>query len=142
MDAPPECSGHSHDHGDHGDDLGQSLRKYVDVDRVVCLNEEVNDSGKAVLSKLHEDRLSAEPTLVSPDGDPELLLHIPFTEAVTIKSITIRNGSDNAETASPRKVKLFTNRENLDFETARELPSQQDLHLLPTEHLPDGYVYV
>jgi hypothetical protein len=28
---PPECTGHSHD--DQGDELGLSLRKYVDIDR-------------------------------------------------------------------------------------------------------------
>jgi len=140
---PPECQGHSHDHGDHGggngDGLGTSLRKQVDLDRVVCLNEEVPDSGKLVL-KLHEDRLSSEPSLRSPDGDPELLLTIPFTEAVTVWYVTVRNGSSSRDTASPRKIKLFTNRDDLDFETARELPAQQELNLLPTEHLPDGCV--
>lgn len=133
---PPECSGHSHDH-DHGDELGQSLRKHVDIDRVECLNEEVPGSGRAVL-KLHEDRLSAVPSLLSPEDDPELLLVIPFTEAVTIQSITVRNASSNTETASPRRIKLFANREDLDFDTARELPAQQELELLPAEHFEEG----
>jgi len=136
---PPECSGHSHDHEHGADDLGLSLRKYVDVDRVVCLNEEEDGSGAAVL-KLHADRLSAQPSLRSPDGDPELLLTIPFTEAVTVQSITVRNASDSAETASPRKIKVFADREDLDFETARELPAQQELQLLPPEHFAEGYV--
>lgn len=135
---PPECSGHSHDH-EHGEDLGLSLRQYIDLDRVVCLNEEVQDSGKAIL-KLHEDRLSAEPSLQSPDGDPELLLHIPFTEAVTIQAFTIRNASTNTETASPRRIKLFTNREDLDFESAREMPPQQQLEMLPPEHFVEGTI--
>lgn len=133
---PPECSGHTHDH-DHSDDLGLSLRKYVDLDRVECLNEETAGSGRAIL-KPHEERLSAEPSLCSPEGDPELLLTIPFTEAVTIQSITVRDSSTNTETASPRKIKIFTNREDLDFETARELPAQQELELLPPEHYPEG----
>jgi hypothetical protein len=133
---PPECSGHSHDH-DHADELGLSLRKYVDIDSVVTLNEEIEGSGRAIL-KMHDERLSSEPSLVSTEGDPELILHIPFTEAVTVQSITIRNASTSDATASPRKVKLFTNRETLDFEEARDLEAQQELELLPPDHFSEG----
>lgn len=133
---PPECSGHSHD--DQTDDLGLSLRTYVDLDRVVCLNEEVPGSGRAVI-KLHEDRLTNEPSLQSPPDDPELLLTIPFTEAVTIQSITLRCGSSQG-TAAPRHLKLFSNREDLDFETAREMEAQQELELLPPEHFLEGTI--
>jgi PITH domain len=133
---PPECSGHSHDH-DHGDELGVSLRKFVDIDRVTCLNEDVEGSGRSIL-KLHEERLSAEPSLLSTEGDPELLLFIPFTEAVTIHSIIVRNASSSSETSSPRRIKLFADRETLDFDEARELEPQQELELLPPDHFPEG----
>ena len=136
---PPECSGHSHDHDHGGDDLGLSLRQYIDLDRVECLNEEVQGSGRSVL-KLHEERMSPDPSLQSPEQDPELLMYIPFTEAVTLQSFTIRNNSSNAETASPRRVKLFVNREDLDFETARELPPCQQLELLPPHHFVEGTI--
>jgi len=134
---PVECNGHSHDHGDHGDDLGLSLRPQMDLDRVVCLNEEVANSGRAIL-KLHEERLTTTPALQSPEDDPELLLTIPFTEAVTCQSICIRSGSENSETAPPRIVKLFCDRENMDFETARELEPAMKLELLPPDHMPDA----
>ena len=134
---PPECSGHSHDH-DHGDDLGLSLRPYIDFEKVSCLNEELRDSGRAIL-KLHEERLTETPSLLSPNGDPELILHILFTEAVTVQSITVHNSSRNPETASPRHIRLFVDRtEGLDFETARELPPTQQLELLPPEHMTDA----
>lgn len=84
---PPECTGHAHD-PDHEDGLGLSLRQYIDFPKVFCLNEEVSGSGAAIL-KLHEERLIPTPSLQSPEGDPELILYIPFTEAVTIQSITI-----------------------------------------------------
>lgn len=134
---PPECSGHSHDH-DHGDDLGLSLRPQMDLDRVVCLNEEVRNSGRAVL-KLHEERLTATPALQSPEDDPELLLTIPFTEAVSCQSICIRSVGGGNDTAPPRIVKLFCDRENLDFETAREMDNPaMKLELLPPDHMPDA----
>lgn len=135
---PPECSGHSHDH-DHGDDLGLSLRSYIDFDRVQCFNEEVSGSGKLVL-KIHEKRLSETPSLTSPEGDPELLFYIPFTESVTVQSFSIRSGGSGRTTASPRQIKVFTNRDVIDFEVARELPAQQALELLPPHHFAEGTI--
>uniref|UniRef100_A0A7S2Y139 PITH domain-containing protein n=1 Tax=Entomoneis paludosa TaxID=265537 RepID=A0A7S2Y139_9STRA len=135
---PPECSGHSHDH-DHGDDQGLSLRTYIDFSQVSCLNEEVNGTGKLVL-KIHEERLSESPSVTSPEDDPELLFYIPFTESVTVQSIAIRNASRNNDNASARRIKIFTNRDNIDFETARELPAQQQLELLPPHHFADGTI--
>jgi hypothetical protein len=143
---PPECSGHSHDH-DHGDDLGISLRPQIDFPGVTCLNENRVDSGRSIL-KLHEERLSSQPQLVSQD-DPELLLYIPFTEAVTAQSISIRsvsqeggsNDDDDAEAAAPpRRVRIFTNKDNLDFETAREMDAQMELELLPPHHFTEGTI--
>jgi len=146
---PIECQGHSHEHGDHAggsdDHLGKSLRKYFDMDKVVVLNEEVKGSGKQVLSKFHEDRLTATPSVQSPEEDAELLFLIPFTEAVTIQSFTIRNGAENSSnTASPKKIKLFVNREqqDLDFESARELKGDLEVELLPPDHFAEGYVRV
>mmetsp|Transcript_90936 Transcript_90936/g.136216 ORF Transcript_90936/g.136216 Transcript_90936/m.136216 type:complete len:222 (+) Transcript_90936:160-825(+) len=142
---PPECSGHSHDHTDHGDDLGLSLRPQIDLPAVQCLNEEIPNSGRAIL-KLHEDRLTQTPVLRSQPDDPELLLHIPFTENVTIQSIAIRSvvamndNDDNNPACPPKTVKLFVNREDLDFETARELEPQAKLELLPPHHFVEGTI--
>jgi len=143
MDAPPECSGHSHDHEHQGDDLGLSLRPQIDLPTVTCLNEEALNMGQAVL-KLHEERLSAEPFLRSQEDDPELLLYIPFTEAVTVTSLAIRSvpppQNDDVPVAPPRTIKLFTNRDDLDFETARELEPQAQLEALPPQHFVEGTI--
>ena len=135
---PPECNGHSHDH-DHTDNLGLSLRTYVDFAAVTCLNEQEKDSGKGVI-KTHEERLSAYPNVQSPEDDPELLLYIPFTESVTIQSFTIRDATEGNETAAPRRIKLFTNRDDIDFEMARDLPAQQELEMLPPNHFAEGTI--
>jgi hypothetical protein len=135
---PPECSGHSHDH-DHGDELGMSLRPQIDLPNVECLNEEVQNSGRAIL-KLHEERLTAEPSLCSPQDDPELLLKIPFTESVTIQSISVRSCGTSDETAAPKSIKLFVNRDDLDFDTARELEPQAKLELVPSHHFVEGSI--
>ena len=134
---PPECSGHSHDH-EHGDELGLSLRPEIDLPKVFCLNEEIENAGRLVL-KIHEERLSVTPSLTSPQDDPELLLFIPFTEAVTLQSISLRSVASQ-ETAPPRTIRIFTNRDDLDFEMAREMPPQMQLELLPPYHFAEGSI--
>jgi hypothetical protein len=132
------CDGHSHD-GDIEDSLGLSLRQYIDFSKVFCLNEQVQDSGRAIL-KLHENRLSSIPSLQSAEGDPELLFYIPFTEAVSVQSISIRCGVESPHSAPPRNIKLFVDRDDMDFENARDLPPQLEVVLLPIEHFPDGTI--
>lgn len=135
---PHACDGHTHDIED--DDLGLSLRPHIDFELVTCLNEEVPNTGKAVL-KLHEDRLTQEPYLKSNEDDPELLLHIPFTEAVTVKTISMRTAAPNGiEGAAPRTIKLFTNRDDLDFDTARDMEPQATVELAPPDHVPEGTI--
>ena len=140
------CAGHSHDH-EHGEEAAlASLREYVDVPRVFCLNEEVAGSGRSVL-KSYEDRFTATPHLLStedPDDEPELLLHVPFTEAVTIKTLSVQGapgqsngGKGDVETSAPKTVKIFVNRTDLDFETARDMEPTTTLTLLPPEHGAD-----
>ena len=68
------------------------------------------------------------------------LRSIPFTESVTLQSITIRDATSSNETASPRRIKLFTNRDDIDFETARDMPAQQELELLPPDHFTEGTI--
>lgn len=141
---PMECTGHSHDH-EHGDEGGASLREYVDVPHVFCLNESQGNAGRAVL-KSHDERLSTTPSLLSqedPDDDPELLLHVPFTEAVAIKTICIlgaSGGGEDGKSSPPKLVKLFANRTDLDFETARDLEPSMTLELLPPEHGVGGTI--
>ena len=156
-----DCTGHSHD-SEFGDEAAlTSLRELIDLPRVTCLNEEAEGTGRAVL-RSHGDRYVTEPRLRStedPDDEPELILHVPFTEAVAVRTISIEGappasssgngggsgggsgsggggggGSGSAETSAPRTVKLFVNRDDLDFETARQLEPAMVLDLLPPEH--------
>lgn len=141
------CSGHSHDH-EHGDsdEALASLREYVDLPRVYCLNEATTNSGRAVL-KSHADRFQATPHLLStedPDDEPELLLHVPFTEAVAIKTLSVQGapgrsngGLGDIDTSAPKTVKVFANRTDVDFDTARDMEPTTTLTLLPPEHGAD-----
>mmetsp|Transcript_3498 Transcript_3498/g.6475 ORF Transcript_3498/g.6475 Transcript_3498/m.6475 type:complete len:249 (-) Transcript_3498:226-972(-) len=136
-------SGHSHDH-DHEDEQEVSLQSSIDKSKVYCLNEHLPNAGRSVL-KSHADRFSLEPNLQSTreDEDVELLFHIPFSEAVSIRTLSVGgrakiylpNGDDlNSATSAPSTVKVFANRNDLDFDTARELTADCLVDLLPPEH--------
>lgn len=138
------CSGHSHDHHDHtDDDEGVSLREYIDIAQVYCLNESRLGAGKSVL-KSYEDRMTSEPSLqcnYDEDDRPELLFHIPFTEAVAIKFLSIESSSSESNnTSAPKSVKVFSNRTDLDFDTAREVKADMEIELVPPSHFGDGTI--
>jgi hypothetical protein len=110
---------------------------------VKCLNEDRPHMGRGIL-KLHEERLSTDPFLRSQEDDPELLLYIPFTEAVTITHLAVRsvprNDDDDFPTAPPRTIKVFSDRDDIDFEMARELNPQCQVDTLPPDHFVDGTI--
>jgi PITH domain len=118
-----EHGGHDHDH-DHGEDAGGeewSLFARVDTDRVLCLNESEPQSGPRVLRPWHL-RLEASLPQLTSDADEQLLLCLPFTTPVKIKSICVigAGGSEN-----PAEMKAFINVETLDFsEAERATPAQ------------------
>ena len=145
------CTGHDHDH-DEEDELGVSLQSHINMSQVYCLNEHQPNAGKSIL-KPYVDRHTLEPSLQSPrdDDDVELLIHVPFSEAVSMKTISISgrasvylpNGIENTDdaTSAPSTVKIFANRIDLDFDTARDLDADVELTLLPPEHAVEVHNY-
>ncbi|CAL5223627.1 g6169 [Coccomyxa viridis] len=118
----------AHDHDCEAADCGPSwsLHEHIDMSNVWALNE-------AQAGSVHDifrpwgDRLDMSlPTLDSNDDDPELLIHVPFSGTVKIKAITIIGGSDGT---APAQLKVYTNREDLDFSTVAQLPPVQQWDL-------------
>eukprot|EP00624_Nannochloropsis_granulata_P000262 evm.model.NODE_10932_length_14799_cov_18.808027.4 len=100
----------------------------IDTSKVRCLNE--SEFGACLHPfKPYSRRREAEPRLDSHDDDPELLLFVPFTRVVKLKSINIIGGHAGEGTA-PTKIKLFMNRDDVDFVNCRELPAAQELELV------------
>ncbi|CAN6441514.1 unnamed protein product [Victoria cruziana] len=64
--------------------------------------------------------------LESNDGDPELLVFIPFTSDVKIKSISVVGGADGT---SPSKMRAFINRDGIDFSDAENMQPVQEWEL-------------
>ncbi|XP_020080238.1 PITH domain-containing protein 1-like isoform X1 [Ananas comosus] len=121
---------HDHSCEDHNCSSDFSLYKHIDFSKVVALNESVAGSVKSVF-KAWERRLdTSEGLLESNEDDPELLVFIPFTCDVKIKSIAVVGGSGGT---SPSKMRAFINREGIDFSDAQNMQPVQEWEL--TENL-------
>ena len=130
-DPRPDIEPPTEDDDDDDDDDSSplSLRPHIYFPGVVCLNESVPDSGASIL-KVPDEQDTPQPSLRSPPDDAELLLLVPFLETVTIHSIRI--GRHPGASSAPRRIKVFVDRDDLDFETARELqPPEACIELPP-----------
>jgi len=118
--------GHDHCGGgcEHDDspELGiqYSLHQKIDVDRVQCLNELEEDSGKYVF-KPWEDRLNND-KVVESDADEELLFNIPFTGSVKLKGIIVVGGDSDSH---PSRMRLFSNQPGMTFDDVVRSPEQE-----------------
>ncbi|KAK8039760.1 hypothetical protein PG993_008171 [Apiospora rasikravindrae] len=130
--------GHGHgDEHDHSDDitpaLQHSLYQHINFDAVQTLNEEESGSGKAVLKKTWAERLDPAPEVAS-DADEQVIVQVPFTGQVKLHSVLLRTSpSDSA----PRTLKLFINRDDVDFDAASELQPTQTLELSQTSDVQE-----
>ncbi|KAF1356691.1 PITH domain-containing protein, partial [Delphinella strobiligena] len=142
-----EHEGHGHDHGhdhdhshgaqDHSDDITPALQNHIyqqiDFSAIITLNEATPASGAKICQKTWDERLDPEPELCS-DADEQLLMHIPFTAQIRLHSLLLRT----FPTASaPQTLKIFVNREDLDFESASTLTPTQTISLSQTSEIQD-----
>ncbi|EKD12847.1 60S ribosomal protein L3 [Drepanopeziza brunnea f. sp. 'multigermtubi' MB_m1] len=130
-------SGHDHAGHDHSDDmtpaLQYSLYQHINFDDITTLNEARGDSGKAIVKKTWAERLKTEPELKS-DADEQLLIHIPFTGQVKLHSILIRTSPSSS---APQTLRVFINRDDIDFSTASDLSPTQEFKLSQTSEVQD-----
>ncbi|KAM0111423.1 hypothetical protein ACP6JB_002985 [Aspergillus fumigatus] len=75
--------------------------------------------------KTWADRLNDEPELES-DADEQLLMYIPFTGQVKLHSLLIYTAPT---LSAPKRLKLFKNRNDLDFATASDLTPTQTIEI-------------
>ncbi|KAI9300330.1 galactose-binding domain-like protein [Cunninghamella echinulata] len=123
---------HCHDeHCDHDhDDLPGSgdqflLYSRIDRDNVRCLNEIEPDSGKKVIRPWNE-RMDNTNYLES-DADEQLLIFIPFTGIVKLRTICLRT---TVGEQAPSKMKVFINRDDMDFDAAESYVPTQEFDLV------------
>ncbi|KAI8611680.1 galactose-binding domain-like protein [Chytriomyces sp. MP71] len=106
-----EAHDHDHEHDHDSPDRGGefTLFQFIDVEHVRAYNEAVDGSAKTIF-KAWDQRLDETQVLES-DADEQLILFIPFTGSVKLKSIAVRGVGEH----SPSEMKVFINREDIDF---------------------------
>ncbi|CEG81475.1 hypothetical protein RMATCC62417_15674 [Rhizopus microsporus] len=101
------------------------LYSKIDLDNIRCLNEAEPNSGQKVIRPWNE-RMDDTKYLES-DADEQLIVFVPFTGIVKLRSICLR--TDNTD-AAPSKVKVFINREDVDFDAAESYTPVQEFDLV------------
>jgi len=109
---------HSHNHTSNGGP-SDNLFAHIDRDNVVALNSV--DGGSKVI-KPWDERLD-EQVYIESDTDDQLIIRVPFTGSVKLRSLLLKSGPADQ---TPAKVALFANADNLDFgDTTDKEPLQQ-----------------
>jgi len=103
------------------DAMSASLLPAIDLPRVRCFNEAEPDAGRYCL-KGWDARHDARRLLSDPD-DGEMLLVIPFTSSVHIRSLALIAWGD----WRPARLRLFVNRDDLDLSNVQDAAPAQEI---------------
>ncbi|EON99387.1 putative 60s ribosomal protein l3 protein [Phaeoacremonium minimum UCRPA7] len=109
------------------------ITTHINFDDVTCLNEAEHGSGKAIVKKTWAERLSDQPEVES-DADEQLLVNVPFTGQVKLHSILLRTSNSPS---APKTLKVFINRDDVDFSTAEEQEGTQEFELSQTSDVQE-----
>lgn len=132
MSCSHECTDGDHNHHDHDnghdhDDSPErgaefSLYKYIDEARLRGLNISNGCSKLSDIFKPWPDRMDRS-KYVESDADEEMIIFIPFSGQVRLKSIAVRGGPD---ANGPSKMKVWINREDVDFDSVGGMEPLQE----------------
>lgn len=129
---------HDHDHSPPPEETHevQSLFDKIQLHAVRVLNEAESGSGAKII-KPWGNRFSTDPFLTS-DSDEQMIIHIPFDGMVKLKSILVR--CPNTVSAI-KEMKVFVNKESLDFDTVNDAKPTEVFECVPYEHASDMIEY-
>ncbi|KAI9635628.1 PITH domain-containing protein [Dioszegia hungarica] len=98
-----------------------SLLSQITAKGLSCLNESASHPLSSIVGPAHGPKGTS---YLESDVDPELLISIPFNDAVKLKAISIFSGVSPSQ--APKNIKLFINYTSMDFADAeRESPAQE-----------------
>ncbi|QRV76071.1 PITH domain-containing protein [Ceratobasidium sp. AG-Ba] len=109
--------------------VANNLFGVIDRDKVHGLNLSVPENAKEVI-KPWDERDSTEKWCET-NVDDELILHVPFSRNVRVRSILLKTSRGEAQ---PRRLRVYANHPaGLDFAEAESTRPQQDISLLEGE---------
>lgn len=119
-----ESNDNDHDH-DHGtSDLGPNDNLFPHIDRanVVALN--ATREGSVVVKPW--DQRDNEEVFLESDADDQLIIRIPFTGSVRLRSLLLKTGPGDQ---TPTKVALFSNQPSMDFNDVSDKAPVQEFDI-------------
>eukprot|EP00917_Polyrhabdina_sp_WS-2016_P017781 GHVP01038445.1.p1 GENE.GHVP01038445.1~~GHVP01038445.1.p1 ORF type:complete len:199 (+),score=38.96 GHVP01038445.1:452-1048(+) len=106
--------------------ISQSLYKVMDRSNVVCLNEEIEGSGKEVFRE-ESKKIEYDNYVENSIGeDSELLFKIPFIETVKLNKMIVVFDTDGT---SPNKIEVYKNNRKIDFMEIENINNAQEWEL-------------
>eukprot|EP00884_Botryococcus_braunii_P008134 jgi/Botrbrau1/17321/Bobra.0015s0069.1 len=102
----------------------QDLLDFIQWPCVEVMNSQSEQGAQNALKQGYRDD---DGLFLESDTDEQLLIHIPFNQAVKLTSLTLKAMGVGGQ--APRKVKLFTNRPSLGFNEATSFPAVQEFTL-------------
>ncbi|GAA5844371.1 hypothetical protein JCM3766R1_006371 [Sporobolomyces carnicolor] len=105
------------------------LFPFVDRDKVVALNAEEGKHPKILIRPW--DERDQEDEWLESDADEQLILRVPFTGSVKLRSILIKSGPAGF---TPDKLRVFANRQ-LDFDEATSTEVTQEFEVAVTRQV-------
>jgi len=113
-----------HEHCEHAGEQAngsaESLFCRIDTNNVSAMNEATKDSIKGVF-KPWDKRWDSEPLCFS-DSDDQLIVRVPFTGLLKVKSVTILGPGGELD---PKAFKLFVNKD-VDFDSVDDIAADQE----------------
>lgn len=103
----------------------QNLLPVIDTSNIRCLNELQPNSGHYPFKPWTERKTKS--LVLESDENPELLLSIPFSSMVNLKSFCIIGS--NIEGQSPTRAMFWSSRNDIDFTNAKEIRPTQEFNL-------------
>ncbi|KAI9450140.1 DUF1000-domain-containing protein [Lactarius psammicola] len=112
---------HSHDHTSNGGP-SDNLFAHIDRSNVVALN---SVHGGSEVIKPWDERMD-EQVYIESDADDQLIIRVPFTGSVKLRSLLLKSGPGDQTPAKVALVSVLRNVDNFDFEDAADKePLQQ-----------------
>eukprot|EP00252_Welwitschia_mirabilis_P018130 TRINITY_DN40351_c0_g1_i1.p1 TRINITY_DN40351_c0_g1~~TRINITY_DN40351_c0_g1_i1.p1 ORF type:complete len:191 (+),score=30.92 TRINITY_DN40351_c0_g1_i1:160-732(+) len=100
------------------------LLEFIDWQSVECLNE---NHAHCVANALKQGYREDDGLYLESDADEQLLIYVPFTQVVKLHSLLIKGPADEG----PKIVKLFANKDHMDFSNVNDFPASDSLTLSP-----------
>jgi hypothetical protein len=117
------------DHSDRG--VEYSLYTQIDTESIRSFNIKNAENTKKIF-KPYEQRFDITDYIES-DDDEQLIIHIPFTSSIKLKSISLLGFNDET---TPNIMKVFINNDQIDFSNVNDIEPTQKWNLV--ENVTEG----